>query len=361
MNYIPVLEFQQMIGRAGRPRFDSYGEGICVAKTEGDKKELYERFILGDVEDIYSKLAVEPVLRMYLLSLIATNMVSTRAEILGFFEKTFWAFQYKDMPQLEQIISKMLDLLVTWEFLICVGQGGTEFVSADEYDTERYKSTALGNRVAELYIDPLIAWNFILALKKGGKKKVKEFSFLQLISHTPSMQPLFRVRTKEYDMIQEKLLEVEPYLLEDEPSLYEPEYEDFFDSVKTAMVLEEWMEEKDDLFLMEHYGTRPGELRAKLDIGNWLLYSCAELSKLIGEQKLIKEVNKARFRLRYGVKEELLPLLKFEGIGRIRARTLYNRKIKNVRDVKKAPVDVLIKLLGKKTAASLKKQVGEKV
>jgi len=359
MTYIPVLEFQQMIGRAGRPKYDDFGEGIAVAKNERDKEELYNRYILGDIEEIYSKLAVEPVLRTYLLSLIATNFVSTREEILNFFEKTFWAHQYKDMEELEEKITKMLDLLVEWEFLKT--NQSNDFVSAEEMNNEKFKATQLGERIAELYIDPLTAFNFIQALKKGGKMKiVKEVSFLHLIARAPGMQPLFRVRSKEYDDIQEKILHFHPYLLENEPSLYEPEHEDFLDAIKTALVLQEWMEERDDAYLMETYGARPGELRAKLTIGDWLLYTLAELSRLIGEKELIKHINKTRFRLKHGVKEELLPLLRFEGIGRIRARKLFNNKIKDVRGVKQASIATLSHLLGKKLAQNMKKQVGEK-
>src|SRR3989338_8590682 len=60
LNYIPVLEYLQMSGRAGRPKFDKFGESICVATSDNDKKKIYERYILGEPEEIYSKLAVEP-------------------------------------------------------------------------------------------------------------------------------------------------------------------------------------------------------------------------------------------------------------------------------------------------------------
>ena len=38
MAWIPVLEFLQFCGRAGRPDFnDEYGEAICLAETNGEK------------------------------------------------------------------------------------------------------------------------------------------------------------------------------------------------------------------------------------------------------------------------------------------------------------------------------------
>ena len=58
-------------------------------------------------------------------------------------------------------------------------------------------------------------------------------------------------------------------ILVDEPSLYDDEYTDFLGAVKTALFFCEWVEEKDEEFLLEKYGIRPGEVRSKLDISDW--------------------------------------------------------------------------------------------
>ena len=65
--------------------------------------------------------------------------------------------------------------------------------------------------------------------------------------------------------------------------------------------------------------------------------------------------------MRYGVKEELLSLLRLEQIGRVRARKLYRNKIKDIADVKKVRLEVLEQILGRKIALAVKKQVGEEV
>jgi len=356
--YIPVLEYLQMAGRAGRPKFDSFGEAIAVARTEAEKNKIYEMYILGKPEEIYSKLAVEPVLRTYLLSLIATNFTKSKKEIMDFFNKTFWAFQFSDMGKLEGIIMKMLDLLAEWEFII---KEGDDFRRADELDDFRVRATIIGKRVAELYIDPLTAYFFICCLREASNKRLSDFSFLQMISHTLEMRPLLRLRVKEYDNVQEKLVEESNFLLEKEPSMYEPEYEEFLNSVKTGMMFHDWVGEKDEEFLLEEYNVRPGELRAKQDTANWLLHSSEELSKLLQFKSLLKEIVKLRLRMRYGVKEELLSLLRLEQIGRVRARKLYRNKIKDIADVKKVRLEVLEQILGRKIALAVKKQVGEEV
>ncbi len=117
MAHISVLEYLQMSGRAGRPGYEDYGESISIAKTQVDKEEIVDKFINGEPEEIYSKLAVEPVLRTYLLSLISTNVVNTKKSILEFFKQTFWAHQYKDMRKLATIMDKILMLLDDWKFM----------------------------------------------------------------------------------------------------------------------------------------------------------------------------------------------------------------------------------------------------
>ena len=360
MSYIPVLEFHQMAGRAGRPRYDKEGQAICIAQSESQKDEITERFIKGEPEEIYSKLAVEPVLRTYLLSLIAAKFVNNKKEILDFFEKTFWAHQFKDMRKLDKIITRMLRLLEEFEF-IRISSSKEEFVSADEIADEKIKATLLGERVAELYIDPLTAHEMITGLKRADSVMLKPFSFVHLVSSTLEMRPLLRVKTREFDKVQEKFTEYERHLLKKEPSIYDPEYNEFLNSIKTALFLQGWMDEIHEDELLKAYDIRPGEIRVKLDIADWLLYACEEFAKLLHFQKLLKEISKVRFRVKYGVKEELFPLLKLKNIGRIRARKLFRNNIKDLKDVKKANIITLVQIIGKGIAIDIKKQVGQNV
>lgn len=359
--WIPVLEYHQQAGRAGRPGYDEYGVAITLADTDSQLEEIFERYINGEVEEIYSKLAVEPVLRTYLLSLIATGFVSTDKEILTFFSKTFWAHQFQDMEKLGIIIDKMLALLEEWEF---IRYPKTDFVSAaslkdKDINESKIEATLLGKKVAELYIDPLTAHDFVLALRKSASKEPIDFSFLQLISNTLELRPLLKVKTKEWEDFQERLAKYEDSLLIDEPTMYDDDYDTFFDSIKTAFMLLDWIEEKDEEYLMETYGVRPGELRAKQDIGDWLLYSSEELSRILSLGDARKEIMKLRFRLQHGVKEELLLLLKLKNIGRVRARKLFSNQIRDISDVKRANIATLSQLLGEKIAIDVKHQVGE--
>ncbi len=356
--WIPVLEYLQQSGRAGRPKFDKYGEAIAIASTKPEREEIIERYIKGKPEEIYSKLAVEPVLRTYVLSLVATGFARNKKELMDFFKETFWAHQYKDMQSLEDIIDKILHLLEEFEFIKTKKQ---DFVSADKIKEERIVATILGKRVSELYIDPLTANHLINCLRKATGGRIKPFSFLQMVSSTLEMRPLLRTRTKEYDDMQETLIKYEEYFLQKEPSLYEPGYDDFLDSIKTALFFDSWINENDEEYLLERFNIRPGEIRIKISLADWLLYASEEIAKLLQFHSLVKEIVKLRFRLKYGVREELLPLLKLKEVGRVRARKLYFNKIKDIGDVKRAELATLVQILGKQIALNVKKQVGQDI
>lgn len=347
MDFIPVLEYLQMAGRAGRPKFDSYGEAVVFASGEDEADELFERYVAGLPEELYSKLAVEPVLRTYVLSLVSTRIATTEKSLFDFFSRTFWAYQFRDDKTIQNIIRKMLQLLSDWEFLHEVEQG-------------HFRATFLGQRVAQLYLDPLTAHKMLLSLKKMSKTP-KAFSFLQVICNLRELRPLLRVKSKEYDELQSEIGKWLPHIIVNEPSMFESEYEDWLSAFKTTLMLQDWIDENDEQFLLEKYDSRPGETRSKLELADWLLYAMSELAKILQLQQLLKEISKTRFRLKYGIKEELLPLVRLKGIGRVRARMLFSKGIKDLGDVKKSDLVLLSKIIGPSLAKSVKEQLGEKV
>ena len=120
---LPVMEVHQMLGRAGRPRYDSVGEAWVLCKgTDGWQvaDEVSERYFFGPVEDISSKLAAEPAMRMHLLSCVATGGLLHRDSIGSFFDATFLG---TTMPttQLQERLDSMLEWLVEERFLRRLG------------------------------------------------------------------------------------------------------------------------------------------------------------------------------------------------------------------------------------------------
>ena len=358
MSYIPVLEFEQMSGRAGRPSYDKEGQAILIAKNEAEREELWYKYIEGEPEDILSKLAVEPVLRTYVLSLIATGFVGSVKELEDFMSRTFYAKQYGDLNSLNNIVEGIVRKLEEWEFVI-TSQEQEDFVSANEMEEGfKVKATKLGERVSELYLDPLTANELLEGMRKATNI-TSSYGILHLITSTLEMQPLIKARQKDYPFLEEKLVVEEDNFIADVPSEFSEEYDDFLHELKTAYILEEWMQESTEEYLYEEYNVAPGELNGKLDRADWLLYSCYELAGLQGFRELRKDLYKLRLRLKDGIKEELLKLVKIRGIGRVRARKLFNNRIRDVKALKEVDITSLAQILGKNTAVNVKSQVGQ--
>ncbi len=345
-SYIPVLEYKQMTGRAGRPGMEAFGEAISIAASEDESREIYDKYICGVPEEIDSKLAVEPVLRMAILGLIASGFCRTAESVTEFFEDTFYGFSYKNDFEIKAKIMKILQKLTDYKFI--------------EQNAEKIYATYLGKRVAELYLDPESAFTLINGLQIGSAAETKSISYLHLISSTIEI-PNLRFRKSDSEFLQEKLIELEPYLLAKPPSEFSWEFEDFQDSFKTALLFEDWISELSDDALMEKYKIRPGELRTKLANADWLLYSCQEIARILNFKDLISELIKLRVRMKHGLKEELLPLKKLKGIGRYKARKMFKAGLASLQKVKEVKYELLASLIGPRTAVKVKGQLGEKI
>ena len=347
MDFIPVLEYEQMTGRAGRPKYDDRGEAISIAKQPGMKEEILDRYILGEPERIQSKLAVEPVLRMHTLSLIASNFCTTMEELVSFYKKTFYAYQFEDMYEVEQTIKEVVQTLREYEFL----------------KENELEATKVGHRVSELYIDPDSAHHMLESLKtaqerrKDGKQN-KPISYLFMLARTTEMNPLLRAGDDEWTDIEKALLDAEKYILESVPQEWDVEYERFIRVMKTSMMMQAWISEQDEEKIMNEYGTAPGGIRAKMRNADWLVYGAQELARM-KKLDLGQDLEKMRLRLKHGIKEELLGLVKYDQIGRVRARKLHDHGVRDREDIREVGFEKLKKLIGKRTAKKLKKQVGE--
>lgn len=361
MDYLPRLEIEQMTGRAGRPRYDEEGIAVLIAKNKPEAKYAWENYITGEPEDITSKLGVEPILRMHVLALIASGITSTRKELLDFFSKTFYAYQYGDISGIEELLDKILDQLEEFRFITSGTQEGTGmFKKASDIITKSrafLKPTRIGKRVSELYIDPMTANEMLKALEVIKKAGTNTFGCLHVISNTIEMRPFLSLRKKDFEFLDSLIAENESFLVQKPPNEWDWEYDDYMRSIKTAYLFERWIEEEGEDRILDELGVTPGELRARLEIADWLLYALQELALLSGCMNPLKDIRKTRLRVKYGVKEELLPLVRLSGVGRVRARKLFASGIKSVRELKKIPLRSLQNIIGKKTALELKEQV----
>lgn len=354
--YIPVLEYKQMAGRAGRPEWDDHGEAILFAKNIKEARELFSHYINGETEDIYSKLAVEPILRTHALALVSSGVCNSEKDLFGFFSRTFYAHQYGDDVILNEKIREVIRKLAEWKMIKSrkhMEISGGFFQQADRLvaSEEKIEATILGKRVSELYLDPFTANMFSVFL--SSRKETKPISFLQMVASTAEMGYPPAIRQSEYEKISEELERNREFLLSKVPGEWDDDYEDFLGKFKNSLVFDLWAEESGEDHIFQEFRIAPGELRSRLEIADWMLYSAQEIAMITGHAEKVFEIKKIRTRLKYGVKEELLPLVKIRGIGRSRARKLYENGIKSFSSLQKAPKEKIASILGEKIAKAV--------
>ncbi len=315
---ISILEYKQLCGRAGRPQYDKYGESIIVGK--GNSEEIIEHFIKGEPEPIESKITEDKSLRTHILSVIVTNPGIKKEEILDFFLQTLGGLQSRK-PTIKFAIDIALRFLSS-EFLI-IKKG------------ERYAATEFGKKTSMLYIDPLTATHFRDSIENVSKKKKHTFGFLHVITSSEEFFPKFSMRNKDF--------EVASLMIENHSSeLLEPISE--YDCSRSLLALQSWITESSEISLSDGLGIESGDMHRMVENANWLTYCLREIAKHVERADLLEDLENFRRRIVYGIREELLDLVKVKGIGRVRARALFKHKIKTLDDLAKIPVNKLAEI-----------------
>jgi helicase len=96
-----------------------------------------------------------------------------------------------------------------------------------------------------------------------------------------------------------------------------------------------------------------------VETADWLVYCLYELAKLVDRADLLEELSTLRKRISYGIKQELVELVQIRGIGRVRARRLYDRGIRTISDLQQISVNKLAEIdkIGPTIADNIKSQL----
>ncbi|HOT07548.1 MAG: putative ski2-type helicase [Methanosaeta sp. PtaB.Bin039] len=329
---IPVIEYRQMSGRAGRPGLDPYGESLILAKNQAEAREVMDHYVLGEPEEIWSKLASESALRTHVLATIAAGFVANEDDLGAFMGSTFFAHQ-QDRWHLDATLEKVLSFLE--EAGMIVGESGLH-------------PTRLGSLVSRLYLDPLSALTIINRLRVVARPS--DLTLIHLISMTPNMELLY---------IQQADRWVEEFIWDHEAELNpEENYDWMLREVKTSAMLMDWIAEVREDVISERYRIGPGDVRRVAETAEWLMGATFQLSRHLdlGATYLAQRLAQ---RIRYGAGPELLALLELRGIGRVRARKLYQAGITSLDKMREASPEHLAALLGPRIAENVLQQLSE--
>jgi len=333
---IPVREYRQMAGRAGRPHLDPYGEAVLIAKSEDAVYDLFEEYCTAPDEDVSSRSSSEGVLTTHILSLIATRFVRDRDGLTAFLKETFYAHQHGEDRLLQRIVDRSVAFLT--EAGMVTDLNG--LLNATEY----------GELTSRLYIDPQSA-----EIITHGLREHEQWSaagLLQLLCTTPDMYTLY-VRKNDMEMLERFY-----YAHEDDlwAEFSYTDMGDFFRALKTTMLILDWMEEVGEETVCERYGIGPGDIYNVVEGVGWLVHAGSRLTRLMAPVHN-EAIAATELRVQHGIKEELIPLVKVRGIGRVRARRLYTNGLTTPAAVVTAGVDRVGAIIGRKVAETVIREI----
>ncbi|KAG0511870.1 MAG: putative DNA helicase [Nitrosopumilales archaeon] len=330
---ISILEYKQLCGRAGRPQYDDFGEAIIIGNS--NRSELIDYYINGEPEPIESKITDDKSLRTHILSLIATNPGIKKDQIIDFFLQTLGGLQTRK-PTIKFGIDIAIKFLLSEELII--------------KKEERFAATEFGKKVSKLYIDPLTATFFRDSIEQVSKERKHTLGFLHVITSCEEFFPKFSLRNKDYEKVS---LLLENYSSE----LIEPISE--YDCSRSLLALQSWITESSEISLSDNLNMQSGDMHRMVETADWLVHCLRELTKQSNRVDLLEELDILRRRIIYGIREELVDLVKIKGIGRIRARILYKNGVKNLEDLSKIPVKKLAEIdkIGSTLADNIKSQL----
>jgi helicase len=328
MQPIPASEYHQMAGRAGRPRLDPYGEAVLIAKEAGQVEELFDWYIEAPAEEVHSRIAEPTALYTHVLSLIASGFAGSRTELAAFMARTFYVHEHRQGRLMQRAVDSALKFLVESEMIMEIGEhlGATEF----------------GSLVSRLYIDPRSAAQIVSTLRTTTE--YSDIGLLQLICSTPDMPRLY-VRNTDRPQLERMIEEHDEALWLPMPS-DEDGVEDYFRGIKTAMLLTDWSDEMPDARICERYTVGPGDVYGMVESVNWLLHATSELSRMFAPP-FHQQIREYEICMKNGIRRELLPLVRLRGIGRVRARRLFNNGIASPDSVRAAGIETITRLIGR--------------
>lgn len=335
---ISVAEYKQLAGRAGRPKLDPYGEAVIIPQGSDDPFELVREYILAEPEPVVSRLSSMAAVRHSVLGLIAQG-AGDSGYIKRVHRETLYAKQY---GSLDGIVEASLRDLAKWGLVEHLGEG-------------KFFVTPLGEVVSRYYVDPAsVEVIKLLSKAKGGPT---EAQLLYVISAMPDMTRVPASR-REGDELLDRLLDIAPEVFD----LMDYVGPGELSVIKTLMILWDWVNERPEDEIVQEYDVGPGDLASITETARWLAAAASAMAEVmpgVGSEtsRRLKLLEK---RIRYGVKTELLPLVVIPGIGRVRARRLYEHGYRLPQDLALADPRELARIpgIGPGTIASILEFLG---
>jgi len=341
---MPVCDIIQMMGRSGRPKYDTQGDAYVLI----DEKE-FDSWVqrIEDGEDVRSLLGQRDVLEFHSLAEITNGSIDSEASFLTWYSRSLAAVQCI-MPASPK---EVLDSLRRYRCILP--------------DVATVKVTALGKISAWLYYPPRVVarWKDNMKLFSRFVKGKGEECTLRYYG----VNKVVRLMDVALALICTQGINLDSYIPKNERT----EVDAFWKLADSAIMTKLQGVKRlscdgtmrDGLaFLLHINGTE-----AKGGLKMVQRYIASDAGRVITVLKLIdkmvlygnmdSELAALELRIKYGVREELLELVSIKGVGKVRASRLFKESITTRVDIIENE-DISRDILGKSLFERIKEIMG---
>lgn len=301
---IPVFDYEQMSGRAGRPQYDDVGYSYLVAKTMDEAFDLEARYVNGEIELTNSKLIDnKDAIYKQIIAQIASSLSKNLDDLNDFFGKTLYGFQMKNNPSMSIFAQDSLN----WEL-----ESALEFLLQNgiiRATPEGLKTTDFGNLIAKSNY----AVETAVKIKEyvSTMEKLNPAEMIYALAETPDLPLISFKGRKSKDPVRDKLSECGLFAVD----IGNPE--------ATAVSLIEWIDERNEYEIENAYNVYSASTRRSAYEASRLVKFAKNTLEVLGNYSNLKDMDYLSARLYYGVKEDIIPLVVgVKRLGRKRARLL---------------------------------------
>lgn len=301
---IPVFDYEQMSGRAGRPQYDDVGYSYLVAKTMDEAFDLEARYVNGEIELTNSKLIDnKDAIYKQIIAQIASSLSKNLDDLNDFFGKTLYRFQMKNNPSMSMFAQDSLN----WEL-----ESALEFLLQNgiiRATPEGLKTTDFGNLIAKSNY----AVETAVKIKEyvSTMEKLNPAEMIYALAETPDLPLISFKGRKSKDPVRDKLSECGLFAVD----IGNPE--------ATAVSLIEWIDERNEYEIENAYNVYSASTRRSAYEASRLVKFAKNTLEVLGNYSNLKDMDYLSARLYYGVKEDIIPLVVgVKRLGRKRARLL---------------------------------------
>lgn len=301
---IPVFDYEQMSGRAGRPQYDDVGYSYLVAKTMDEAFDLEARYVNGEIELTNSKLIDnKDAIYKQIIAQIASSLSKNLDDLNDFFGKTLYGFQMKNNPSISMFAQDSLN----WEL-----ESALEFLLQNgiiRATPEGLKTTDFGNLIAKSNY----AVETAVKIKEyvSTMEKLNPAEMIYALAETPDLPLISFKGRKSKEPVRDKLSECGLFAVD----IGNPE--------ATAVSLIEWIDERNEYEIENAYNVYSASTRRSAYEASRLVKFAKNTLEVLGNYSNLKDMDYLSARLYYGVKEDIIPLVVgVKRLGRKRARLL---------------------------------------